>query len=642
MTNQQDAKTEANEPLLINPENVNNLSQPPKTDVGSYKTQASVKRNKSVVLLEHKKNDTKMDKWRLVPPDGGWGWLVLFGATLVNVLVPGTVKSFGVLFVEFMEAFDSSPAEGMWIPALCYFLYSSLGPVSSILSVKYNYRVVTILGGICAASGMMLSFWANSVYYLYFTYGILVGCGAGLSFPPTVYIVCSYFVRLRGVANGICISGSAFGSIIIPPLLRIVLVTYGYRGACLLMGGITLNVFVAALFYDRVELHMKREKIQDEKEAKEEDNEKTQAKFIISQEDSLPSLLHIPHNDSFLEANIESSGGNFNRSASSAAMQNMKTQQRERKISMPTGKQEVMKIKAVQNLSSNSTLHAVPEKQNGNKAMEVYSQGRVPSTRRRSVVPRRSTSTSSFQYVSTAHHGSTLTLQPETFASSFSLRSAAKSKICDEDEVKPKLFDISLLKDPVYLVILISNATNAISYTNFIILLPAYAQTLKFDKNEGAMLLSIVSALDLVGRIGGSALSDLTKFPKCYYFVIGLFISGVSLGLMPLFDNYWIIAAFCSLFGLASGTYVGITAIVMADMLGEERLQSTYGMGLFVNGILQLIGPPICGQVYEAMQSYVTLFICLGITLTVGSSLWALIPCLNRNREKSKKNKGNP
>lgn len=62
-----------------------------------------------------------------------------------------------------------------------------------------------------------------------FSYGILVGVGAGLSFPPTVYIVTSYFVRLRGLANGLCISGSAIGSIILPPVLRILLEQYGYR-----------------------------------------------------------------------------------------------------------------------------------------------------------------------------------------------------------------------------------------------------------------------------------------------------------------------------------------------------------------------------------------------------------------------------
>lgn len=68
-----------------------------------------------------------MQEWEYVPPDGGWGWLVLLGSTLVNILVPGTVKSFGVLFLEFIEVFEATQREAAWIPSLCYFLYSSLG-----------------------------------------------------------------------------------------------------------------------------------------------------------------------------------------------------------------------------------------------------------------------------------------------------------------------------------------------------------------------------------------------------------------------------------------------------------------------------------------------------------------------------------
>lgn len=71
-----------------------------------------------------------------MPPDGGWGWLVLAGSMLVNILVPGTIKSFGVLFVEFMEAFKASNTSAAWIPALCYFLYSSLGKKSVQWSVN--------------------------------------------------------------------------------------------------------------------------------------------------------------------------------------------------------------------------------------------------------------------------------------------------------------------------------------------------------------------------------------------------------------------------------------------------------------------------------------------------------------------------
>lgn len=81
----------------------------------------------------HKDNE---DEWELVPPDGGWGWLILAGSMLVNLLVPGTIKSFGVLFVEFIEAFDASPATAAWIPALCYFLYSSLGKRITLVMIN--------------------------------------------------------------------------------------------------------------------------------------------------------------------------------------------------------------------------------------------------------------------------------------------------------------------------------------------------------------------------------------------------------------------------------------------------------------------------------------------------------------------------
>lgn len=198
----------------------------------------------------------KNAKTKLVPPDGGWGWVVLSSALIVNFLIPGTVKSFGVLFVEFLHVFKASSTAASWMPALCYFLYNSLGPLSSILSNKYSYKTVTIIGGAFAACGMMLSYFANSVSYLYVSYGLMVGIGAGLTFPPTVYIVTSYFEKLRGVANGLCISGSAIGTIVLPPFLQYLLDCFGYRGAVLVMGALTLNTLVCGLLYHPVEQHM--------------------------------------------------------------------------------------------------------------------------------------------------------------------------------------------------------------------------------------------------------------------------------------------------------------------------------------------------------------------------------------------------
>lgn len=491
---------------------------------------------------------------------------------------------------------------------------------------------------------------------------MFVGIGAGLSFPPTVYIVITYFVRVRGLANGICISGSAFGSIILPPLLRYLLEKYGYDGAVLIMGGITLNTWVAALFYEPVERHMKSvlkepevdlgsdelpDVIDEEDEGitlefvKQLDDgvvaeEATKPQFLITSDETPASTpkASITSPDQFkFPKNFDN---HFARSASAVAVQSFAKshhdEHRQRKISTPVrGNVAPRNDSFINQLSSTPSLYAVPESRFSHSS-RLSRLNRVSGR-----PPKRSPSTSSFQYMTTPFHGSTLSFQPEEFASHLSLKSIASSinpvSACTKSKVKNKFLDLSLLKDPIYLVILISNSTNAIGYTNFIILLPTYAKLLGFDKDSSAYLLSIVSALDLVGRIGGSALSDLGLIPKTWYFVGGLAISGFSLAVLPMASSYSMISFWCALFGLASGTYVGITAVIMVDMLGSERISSSYGISLFVNGILQLVGPPICGAWFEYTNSLLGLFSTLGIILLAGASLWFSMPFIKHKQK---------
>lgn len=58
---------------------------------------------------------------------------------------------------------------------------------------------------------------------------MLFGCGAGLAFPPGIFIVTSYFVKYRGFANGVAISGSCLGSMFLPPFLGYLIDNYGYK-----------------------------------------------------------------------------------------------------------------------------------------------------------------------------------------------------------------------------------------------------------------------------------------------------------------------------------------------------------------------------------------------------------------------------
>ena len=50
--------------------------------------------------------------------DGGWGWLVVFGAGLMHFLLVGTARSLGVIYVVLRDRFNSSATETAMVAAI--------------------------------------------------------------------------------------------------------------------------------------------------------------------------------------------------------------------------------------------------------------------------------------------------------------------------------------------------------------------------------------------------------------------------------------------------------------------------------------------------------------------------------------------
>ena len=49
------------------------------------------------------------------PPDGGWGWMCVFGCALMHFLVVGYNRSYGLIYMRLRSRFDSSAALTAWI-----------------------------------------------------------------------------------------------------------------------------------------------------------------------------------------------------------------------------------------------------------------------------------------------------------------------------------------------------------------------------------------------------------------------------------------------------------------------------------------------------------------------------------------------
>lgn len=108
--------------------------------------------------------------------------------------------------------------------------------------------------------GLAVSYFASSLYYIFFTFGVLAGCGFGIAYIPAITAVSYYFETKLTFAAGVAASGVGVGNFLYPAMIRVLINKYDWRSSLLIIGGITLNVCLFGAVIrpiDRPELSMK-------------------------------------------------------------------------------------------------------------------------------------------------------------------------------------------------------------------------------------------------------------------------------------------------------------------------------------------------------------------------------------------------
>ncbi|XP_071039939.1 monocarboxylate transporter 12, partial [Parasteatoda tepidariorum] len=178
------------------------------------------------------------------PPDGGWGWVIVFASFFCNVVVDGIAYSFGVFLIHFVDYYGTSKGKTAWVGSLLTGCYLLAGPVVSALTNKFGCRPVTVAGSIISCLAFLLSIFAPPLDVLMLTYGISAGIGFGLIYLPAIVSVGYYFSTKRAFATGIAVCGSGMGAFLFAPLTQLLLETYDWKGALLIMAGLSLNCAV--------------------------------------------------------------------------------------------------------------------------------------------------------------------------------------------------------------------------------------------------------------------------------------------------------------------------------------------------------------------------------------------------------------
>jgi MFS family permease len=165
-----------------------------------------------------------------------YGWFVVAGTFAVTFVGFGCAYSFSDFLLPLQHDFAASRGSISLVFSIAGFFYFGLGVISGPLADRFGSKLFAVLGMILTGIGLGVASLAQSLIQVYAAYGLGVGLGIGCSYVPAVGAVQRWFLRRRGFASGLAVSGIGVGTLVMPPVALLLIDRLGWRETYLVLG----------------------------------------------------------------------------------------------------------------------------------------------------------------------------------------------------------------------------------------------------------------------------------------------------------------------------------------------------------------------------------------------------------------------
>ena len=197
-----------------------------------------------------------------------------------------------------------------------------------------------------------------------------------------------------------------------------------------------------------------------------------------------------------------------------------------------------------------------------------------------------------------------------------------------------KYINLSLIKDPVFLLLTGSVMFMAIGVPHCLFFLPSHAKHIGLPVTDASFLLSISAIFDLAGRLSLGFILDLNLFPKYLGYSFMMFISGLSAILLPSTETFTQVAICMGFYGLGTGGWFLMVPLLLAENLGVENIASSYGLARLFQSFTNFFGPILAGTLMDMTGKPNTSFYFMGTSMACGSFIILLLPLAIKRLEK--------
>ncbi|XP_071130601.1 monocarboxylate transporter 9-like [Mytilus edulis] len=479
------------------------------------------------------------------PPDGGWGWVIVFSAFMINVITDGCSYSFGVLYVFLLDYFQESRSTTAWIGSVFCAVPLLCGPIASVVTNRLGFRKATIIGGLITAIGFISSAFVHSVGAMAVTYGCIAGLGISMPYLNSIVVVAMYFEKKRTLATGISECGAGIGTLIFAPLYEYLIMSYSWRGAVLIIGAISLNIVVCGAVFKPLEDAQEYAEVQD--------SECDDKAFIEEDQVDRDNEL-LPIDGGFVVTKLLKS-------------------------------QEVIKSNPCLVLESISVL------------------------------------------------GASVATSPSIVRTAVSCHDLNESTKPPCKRINKPLIDISIFTNARFVLFTFSSIILYFWYDVPYVFTVDRAKNFGITEKRASYMVAVIGISHTLGNLLYGFLGDRKQINRRYLYSGSLLLTGVVLIIVPLFTTFLPCTILAGLFGLLSASAEALTSVIIVDILGIDKLTDAYGVVMFLQGVSNLVGPPVAGWLYDTSGSYDKTFYSAGSCISISGIIVFLTSLIKQKKE---------
>jgi OFA family oxalate/formate antiporter-like MFS transporter len=143
-------------------------------------------------------------------------------------------------------------AELQWTFSLLIILQTWFSPFQAYLVDRFGPRLLISIGALLSGGSWVISSQVDSLWALYFTYGVLGGFGTGIIYVGIIGLMVRWFPDRRGLATGLAAAGYGFGAFFTSFPIDSMIKSSGYAHTLVVWGIIQAVIGIVAAQWLRI------------------------------------------------------------------------------------------------------------------------------------------------------------------------------------------------------------------------------------------------------------------------------------------------------------------------------------------------------------------------------------------------------